>query len=126
MKEIWTQKVEEALAKYVKSEDTVEKHKIFNDHLFIPFRKLIDSLLERYSIPIVDNDIKLDILSFLVLHINKFNPDAVLPSGKKASGKAYCIILIRSWFADYKLKYARQKKIVRFEESHEIYMNKIN
>jgi hypothetical protein len=125
MKEIWTQEVEEALAKYVRCEDKVEKNKIFDDHLFIPFRKLIAALLERYSIPNVDDDMKFDILTYLVECVERFNPDAVRPDGKKTSGKAYCITLIRCWIADWKLKYSRQKKTVSFESCHEIHMRKI-
>ena len=125
MEEYWTSDVEEALAKYVTCEDIVEKHKIFDDHLLIPFRKLIDALLERYRIPFVDDDMKLDILTDLVVRVEKFKPDTVYPSGRKATGKSYCIILIRSWFADWKLKYAKQIKNVRFEECHEIHLYKI-
>jgi len=124
MENYWTDETEEALAKYVTTEDMDEKNKIFNDYLFIPLRKLIDVLLERYCIPIVDDDIKLDILTHVVEYMGRFNPEAVYPSGKKASGKSYCIILVRSWFADYKLKYARQKKIIQFEACHEIHLNK--
>lgn len=125
MEKIWTQEVEEAFIKYVTCEDVVEKNKIFDNHLFTAFRKLIDVLLERYSVPIVDNDVKLDILSYLVLHISKFNPDAVSPSGKKANGKAYCITIIRCWFADWNMKYAKQKKNISLEDCDEIHMNKI-
>ena len=125
MEEYWTSDVEEALAKYVTCEDIVEKNKIFDDHLLIPFRKLIDALLERYRIPFVDDDMKLDILTHLVLNVDRFKPDRVYPSGKKATGKSYCIILIRSWFADWKLKTYRQKKNVLFEACHEIHLYKI-
>ena len=125
MENFWTSEIEEALVKYVKCEDVVEKNKIFDDYLFIPLRKLIDVILERYRLPNVDDDVKFDILSDLVLQVSKFNPDAKLSSGKKVSGKTYCIILIRCWIADYKLKTARQRKVVQFEESHETFLNKI-
>ena len=125
MKEYWTPEVEEALAKYVTCEDIIEKNKIFDNHLFIPFQKLIDAILERYRLHFVDDDVRVAILSHLVLNVGKFKPDLVYPSGKKASGKSYCIILIRCWMADYKLKYARKKKNVPFEECHEIHLNKI-
>ena len=120
MEEIWTNEIEEALVKYVTCKDVVEKNKIFDTYLFSAFRKLIDVLLERHSIPIVDDNVKLDILSHLVLHVDKFNPEAVTPSGKKASGKAYCITLIRCWFADWKLKYARQKKNISLDDYDEM------
>ena len=102
------------------------KNEIFDNHLIIPFKKLIDALLERYRIPAVDDDMKLSILSDLVVRVEKFKPDLVLPSGRKATGKAYCGVLIRCWFADWKLKYARQKKNIPFEECHEVHLCKIN
>jgi len=116
MKEYWTPEVEEKLAEYVTTEDIVEKNEIFDNHLFIPFRKLIDAILERYRLHFVDDDVRLAILSHLVLNVGRFKPDTVYPSGKKATGKSYCIVLIRSWMADWKLKYARQRKNISFDD----------
>ena len=113
MKEFWTNETDEALIKYVTTEDMDEKNRLYNNHLFTPFRKLIDVLLERYSIPIVDNDLKFDILTFLVEHVERFNPYM-----EKPNGKAYCIVIIRSWFADWKIKTAQQKKL-SFDVYHE-------
>lgn len=125
MKEYWTDETEEALAKYVTSKDIVEKNKIFDDHLFIPLRKLIDAILERYCIPIVDDDIKLDILTYVVEHMVRFKPNTVYPSGKKATGMAYCGVLIRSWFADWKMKTHHQRKIISLEDCDKIDLKKI-
>jgi len=116
MKEYWTDEVEEKLAIYVTSEDMDEKNEIFDNYLLIPFKKLIDAILERYRIPFVDDNMKLDILTYLVVNVERFKPDFVYPSGKKATGKAYCIVLIRSWFADWNVKSARQRKNISFED----------
>lgn len=125
MKEYQTLDVEEALAKYVTCDDTDEKNKIFNDYLFTAIKKLIDDIFERYHLPVIDNDVKLDVLCYLVIHMNMFNPNAKLQNGKKISCRVYCSILIRSWIANYKLKTFREKQNICFEECHEIYLNKI-
>ena len=126
MKDYWTSETEEALAKYVRTEDMDEKNQLFDNSLHIPFKKLIDDVLERYK-PYtgeVDEDTKLSILTHLAMGIVRFNPEVKLKSGNP-SGWSYCNILIRSWIADYRMKTSREKKNVRFEECHEVHLNKI-
>lgn len=118
MKDYWTHETEEAVAKYVRCEDIIEKNEIFNNYLFIPFRKLIDDVFERYHLPVVDDDMKLNILSDLVIRIEKYNPEAEF-RGRKSTAWTYCNVLVRCWIADWKLKYAKQKKNVSLEDCDE-------
>ena len=127
MREYWTSEVEDKLAEYVRCDDSIKKNKIFDDYLHTPFKKLINDVLKRYK-PYtgeVDEEIKIDILCYLVTHIERFNPEVKLKSGNP-TGWSYSSILIRSWIADYRMKMSREKKNVRFEECHEIHLNKIN
>lgn len=125
MKDYWTDETEDALAKYVTTEDMDEKNRLFNDCLHKPLKKLIDANIKRYHVPIVNEDLKLSILTDVIMRVERFKPNVILPSGKKSTGRAYCSILIRSWFADWKVKTARQKKNVLFEACHEIHLYKI-
>ena len=126
MKDYWTSEVEKKLAEYVTSDDMEEKNKIFKEYLHIPFKKLIDDILKRYKpyIGEVSEEIKIDVLTYLVMLVVRFNPEVKLKSGNP-SGWSYCSILIRSWIADYRMRASREKKNVRFEECHEVHLNKI-
>lgn len=127
--EYWTDEVEEALAKYVSCENITKKNKIFTEQLHEPFKKLILNTVKRYRPDAEDrltDDISTDLLYHLIIHIQKFNPDKRLPSGRKPNGRIYCEVIIRSSIAEQRLKSAREAKNVCFDETHEIFLNKIN
>lgn len=116
MEEYWTSETEDALAEYVTTNDMDEKNRLFTECLHEPLKKLIDANIKRYRIPIVDEDLKLSILTDVVMRVERFRPNVVLPSGRKSTGRAYCSILIRSWFADWNLKRSRQKNMMSLDE----------
>jgi len=87
MKEYWTPEVEEKLAEYVRSDNGVKKNKIFNEYLHTPFKKLIDDVIKQYKSYVgeVTKEMKIDILTYLVRYVERFNPEAKLKCGKKAT-----------------------------------------
>jgi len=113
LSEYWTTEVEEALAKYVACVNSDEKNEIFDKHLFEPFKTLIDVVVKRYrpDVKIVTNEMRCDLLYHLLIHVQKFNPDVVLPSGRKPSGHSYCSIIIRSAIAHERVETAKKKRI---------------
>jgi len=126
MKDYWTSETEEALAEYVRTEDMDERNRLFDEHIHIPLKKLIDDVVKRYK-PCageVDEDIKLDILTYVVMYVGKFNPEATFRD-RKVTAWSYCNVLARCWIADFRMRTSREKKNVRFQESHEVHLNKI-
>jgi len=113
MKEYWTPEVEEALANYVTCADSAEKNVIFDKYLFEPFKKLIDITVKRYrpDVKTVTDEMVCDLLYHLIIHVQKYNPDVVLSSGKKPSGHSYCSIIIRSAIAHERCETAKRKII---------------
>ena len=122
IKEYWSSEVEEAFAEYITSNDAVRKNEIFEKHLYSAFVTLIDKTVKRYRPETVSrytDEVRLDILSYLVVMCQKFNPEAVSLSGKKANGRSYCVIIVRSFIANTTVKDARKKKtIINFDDWH--------
>jgi hypothetical protein len=118
----WTTEVEEALAKYVSCVDIKEKNEIFTKYLYSPFQQLIDKTIKRYRPDregYDDEEAKEDFLYHLVIHVQRFNPDVVLPSGRKPSGLSYCSVIIRSAIADDRVRSAREKmNRISFDDWH--------
>ena len=67
---------EDAIGEYLKSDNYLEKQRIFNTILKPAFTKMIESLIRRYGLFTVDEafeDTFNDAMSFLMLKINKFD-----------------------------------------------------
>lgn len=74
---------EEAVIQYLKTNDPVEKNKIYDYILKPAFEKMTESIIRRYKLYIPDEDFwetYNDALSFIITKMDKFDPD----SGKKA------------------------------------------
>lgn len=74
---------EQAVLEYLKSQDPLEKNKIYNSVLRPAFEKMAESIIRRYKLYIPDEDFLdtyHDTLSFLITKMDKFDPD----SGKRA------------------------------------------
>jgi hypothetical protein len=70
---------EQAVVRYLKSEDEDERNKIFNEYLREPLIIMVESIIRRYKLYRKDmefDEIHTDTMSFLITKINKFNPDA--------------------------------------------------
>lgn len=68
---------EEAVVKFINSDDLIERNEIYNKHLRFPIEKMVESIIRRYRLfSKVDdyNDLHADTLSFLILKSDKFKP----------------------------------------------------
>lgn len=78
---------EEAVVRYINSNDKEEKNQIYNEVLKPAFDKMINSIIRRYKLYVPDEEHQHtfdDTLSYLLSKIGNFNPD----KGKKAY--SYC------------------------------------
>ena len=67
---------EQAVVRYLESEDDDEKNKIFNEYLREPLKIMVESIIRRYKLYRKDMDfeeIHTDTMSFLITKINKFD-----------------------------------------------------
>jgi hypothetical protein len=71
-------KEEEAVVKYLQSDDAAEKNRIYESVLRPAFKKMVESIIRRYNLYIPDEDFeetKNDVLSFVLTKANKFKPE---------------------------------------------------
>ena len=74
---------EEAVVKFLNSEDTIERNRIYNEFLRDAFNKMIESIIRKYKLyrkNYTFEDLHADTLSFLITKADKFD----VTTGKKA------------------------------------------
>lgn len=74
---------EEAVVKFLASDDIIERNRIYNKFLREPLNTMVESIIRRYKLyrkGETYEDLHSDTLSFLITKADKFNPEA----GKKA------------------------------------------
>ena len=79
----FTQLTENAIIRYNKTDDTRLKNIIYNDHIAYPFDKLVENIIHTFKFYYFDvpiEQVKHEVVSFLVLNIHKF---------KEGKGKAF-------------------------------------
>ena len=77
------QGTENAIIRYNKSDDSILKNKIYNDHIRYAFEKLAENIIHTfkfYYFDVSSEEVKHEVVSFLVLNIHKF---------KEGKGKAF-------------------------------------
>ena len=102
---------EQAVIDYIRSDDEIEKNKIFNEYLKPAFTKMIESIIRRYKLRPPDEEFDEtfnDTISFLMTKIDKFDPQ----KGKKAY--SYCGTICKNYLL---WKMNNFKKIQSREES---------
>jgi hypothetical protein len=71
----FTQTTENAIIRYNKSDDSRLRNKIYNEHIDYPFDKLAENIIHTFKFYYFDvppNQVKKDVVSFLVMNIHKF------------------------------------------------------
>jgi hypothetical protein len=71
----FTQITENAIVRYNKTDDAVLKNRIYNDHIAYPFDKLAENIIHTfkfYYFDVSSEDVKHEVVSFLVMNIHKF------------------------------------------------------
>ena len=74
----FTQDTERAIVEYNKSTDQDERDQIFRERIHAPIDKLAENIINRFKFPYIDGnfeDIKNQVVSFLVLNLHKFTED---------------------------------------------------
>ena len=82
-KQYFTQETENAIIRYNNSKDPVIRNRIYNEHIKTPFEKLAENIIHTfkfYYFDVPSEDVKHEVVSFLVLNIHKF---------KEGKGKAF-------------------------------------
>ena len=107
---------EEAVVNYLNSDSVEEKEKIYNQYLQKPFIKMVESIIKRYKMMRPDieiNDLRDDVLSYLLTKLDKFKPDL----NKKAY--SYYGTVSRNYLKQELLKYS--KNLSRYIEYDSMY-----
>lgn len=116
----FAEREEKAVVDYINSKVVAERHRIYNEILKEPFRKMVESILRRYPIHIGNYDIyevEANGLSHLVEHMVKFNPNKITKTGKKTKAFSYCQTIVRNYFKDHSKKsYNETKTILSWED----------
>jgi hypothetical protein len=106
------EKEEQAMLDYIDSNSVEERHKIYNDILREPFKKMTESILRRYPIHIGNYDIhevEANALSHLIEQMIKFNRDKITKNGQKAKAFSYCQTIVRNYYKDHSKKSNKEK-----------------
>jgi len=105
---------EQAVIDYSSAKSVEVRSKIYNQHLAIPLKKMVSSILRRYPIHIGNYDIfelEADALSHVVTQMGKFNPDKPTKMGGKPKAYSYLGTIIRNYFKTHSDK--SRKEILR-------------
>lgn len=74
----FTEDTERAIVEYNKLTDQDERDKIFRERIHAPIDKLAENIINRFKFPYIDGnfeDVKNQVVSFLVLNLHKFTED---------------------------------------------------
>lgn len=105
----FTKETEEWIIKYNACTDQKEKDRIFTDHIYFPFYKLAENIINTFKFYHTDvnsiEDLKLDIIEMLVTDkIQRFDPS------KGAKAFSYFGTIVKRWLIAYSNKnYDKQK-----------------
>ena len=117
----FTKETEDYIVAYNNSEDIVYRQKIFTDHIYYPFYKLVENIIHTYKFYYTDvndiEDLKHEIISILIEDkIMKFDPS------RGAKAYSYFGTIVKRWLIAYTDKnYKRLKRVGSFEEINESY-----
>lgn len=122
----FAEREEKAVVDYINTDIVEERHRLYSDILRLPFKKMTESILRRYSTHVGNYDIhevEANALSHLIEHMIKFNPEKITKSGKKAKAFSYCQTIVRNFYKDHSKKsYNEQKTNLPWED----YSDEIN
>ena len=103
---------EQAILDYIDTTSIDVRHRIYNDILREPFRKMTESILRRYPVHIGNYDIhevEANALSHLVEQMVKFNRDKITKTGQKVKAFSYCQTIVRNFYKDHGKRSQKEK-----------------
>lgn len=112
---------EDAVVNYINTDSHEERHKLYNNILKEPFRKMVESIIRKYPTHIGNYDIhevEANALSHLIEHMVKFNPDKITKTGKKARAFSYCQTIVRNFYKDHSIRSYKENKTNLCWEDH--------
>ena len=74
----WTDEVDYGIKSYLSETDLEKKNRIYNKHLFVPFEKMCEIIINRWNwnyIPDDLQDLKQEMVSHMFSKLEKFNPN---------------------------------------------------
>jgi len=116
----FTKETDEWVIRYNETVDPVEKEKIFQEHLYYPFYKLAENIINTFKFYHIDvdtvEDLKLDVISMIVQDkLPGFNPKL----GTKAF--SYFGTIIKRWLIAYcNTNYARKKRRANIQSYEDV------
>lgn len=119
----FTKETEEYIVRYNNSDDPEYRAKIFTDHIYYPFYKLVENLIHTFKFYYLDvdklEDLKHEVITVLLEEkIHKFDPSV----GAKAY--SYFGTIAKRWLINYNnknyKKLKRMESMSGFEESYEM------
>jgi hypothetical protein len=96
----FTDETEQAIIKYNKCEDDLYREKIFREDIHPALDKLAENIINRFKFPYMDgsfDDIKNQVVSFLVLNLHKFNPEKYKDTGRKVKAFSYFSVVAKNY-----------------------------
>lgn len=124
----FSEREEQAVIDYIKSDSKEEKDKIYNEILKEPFRIMTESILRRYPIHFGTYDIydiEKNALSHLIERMVTYDENRVLDGGRKARAYSYCQTIIRNYYRDHSEKsYKEKTNNLHFDDFSEEICNK--
>lgn len=117
----FTQETENWIIEYNKEQDSVKKDKIFTEHLYFPFYKLVESIIHTFKFYYTDveaiEDLKLDVISMLI----QDNKLAGFDPSRGCKAFSYFGTIVKRWLIVYNnTNYRRRKsqvQIVNYDEA---------
>ncbi len=115
----FTKETEEYIVRYNTSDDSIRRGKIFTEHIYFPFYKLVENIIHTFKFYYTDvekiEDLKHELVSVLLEEkIMKFDPT----NGAKAY--SYFGTIVKRWLINYNNKnYKKLKQIGSFDDMEE-------
>lgn len=116
-KNYFTKETEDYIIKYNNSTDSAERDKIFREHIYFPFYKLVENIIHTFKFYHIDTDsiesLKFEIISVLVEDkIKRFDPT----NGAKAY--SYFGTIVKRWLIAYTNQNYNTKKRVIYSDTY--------
>jgi hypothetical protein len=111
----FTKETEEAIVRYNNTDDDYERELIYTQHIQQPFDKLAENIINRFKFPYMPGtfqDVKNQVVSFLVLNIHKYSED-------KGKAFSYFSVIAKNYLIlNNNNRYKHEKRSVYFSDSY--------
>ena len=110
----FTKETEQAIIRFNDSNDLEEREQIYREHICYPFDKLAENIINRFKFPYMDSsfqDVKDQVVSFLVLNIHKYAAD-------KGKAFSYFSVIAKNYLIlNNNNRYKHEKRSVYWSDS---------